>query len=183
MATLFQRRVDQEWRLLEGLAAENNGLHLVDRSHDGVDAQFTVSLTTTTGLVRDPDGNIQTVTQHDARFRFPAFFPSVPIEAFVERVFHPNVDPVNGFACLWTRASAGDTIVEAVRRLQRVLAWEALNDTPDHVMQPEALAWYRDPSRIMRLPLPFDPIRPPASPEAAHPIDAIPGHPRRRRLV
>lgn len=76
-------------------------------------------------------------TAHRARLHFPRFFPSVPIEAFLaEPVAHPNVDPRNGFVCLWTRLSVSHTVIEAVRRLRLILAWRMFNLDEDHVMQP-----------------------------------------------
>jgi len=74
--------------------------------------------------------------------RFPRFFPAVPIEATLTLpVFHPNVDSRSGFVCLWTRTSPGDTVMEALRRLQRIVAWAAVNNEAEHVMQPEAARW------------------------------------------
>jgi hypothetical protein len=103
--------------------------------------------------VTGTDG-LQLVEEHEAELRFPRFFPSVPIEAYLRRpVFHPNVDPVNGFVCLWDRFSPGDTVVTAVRHLQRIVAWRMLNLWADHVMQPEAAAWHGGDRDGYRLPL------------------------------
>ncbi len=57
---------------------------------------------------------------------------------------HPNVHPLTGFICLWSRHSAGDTVVEALLQTQRVLSGELWNRDPDHLMQPEA----SDPVRL-----------------------------------
>jgi len=85
----------------------------------------------------------------------------VPIEAFLAvPVFHPNVHPDNGFVCLWTRGSTGDTIVTALVRLQNVIGWRLHNASPDHLMQPAALAWA---ASATDLPLPCTPIEIPAS--------------------
>jgi len=73
---------------------------------------------------------------HQARIVFPRFFPSVPLEAYLaEPIPHPNVDPNNGFVCLWTKLSVRHTAVEAVRRLRLILAWRIFNLEADHVMQ------------------------------------------------
>ncbi len=94
-------------------------------------------------------------TQHRIQFIFPEYFPSVPIEAYLEiPVRHPNVHPESGFICLWSRHSAGDTIVEALLQTQRVISGQLWNREADHLMQPDAV----DP-----IPLPFEPLRVPAS--------------------
>ena len=95
---------------------------------------------------------------HPVVFRYPEYYPSVPIEAFLSTpVFHPNVHLETGFVCLWSRHSAGDTILEAVRQLQRVITWELKNSAAEHVMQPDALSWVPD----VALPLVYEPVRVP----------------------
>jgi ubiquitin-protein ligase len=140
--TLFERRVDQEWKLLQRLAEKNAGLvELVARRRLADGELFEVILHQTSGIVgwRGADPVIE--RRHHVTFRFPRFFPAVPLDAtLAPPVFHPNVDPINGFVCLWTRTSPGDTILEALRRLQRIIAWAAVNYDPEHVMQPEAVA-------------------------------------------
>ena len=108
-------------------------------------------------LLRTPSYDLAggTVDQHVVRIVFPEYFPSTPIEAWLDvPVCHPNVHPVNGFICLWDRHSSGDTIVEALLQVQRVITWALRNDSPEHVMQPEA---------GVLAPLPYVPL---AVPEA-----------------
>jgi hypothetical protein len=109
----------------------------------------------TSGLV-EIDGRKTMVSSHGAEIRFPRFFPYVPMEATLQRpVFHPNVDPNNGFVCLWSRFFVGDTVVTALQQLQKVIAWELINQDPRHVIQPAAVEWYKSPSREWSLPLSY----------------------------
>ena len=159
------RRIENEWRLLHDLAALNPGsLEIVERGVGPNEEYFRVRLNQTTGPVESRDG-VGLRDSHLAGFHFPRFFPAVPIEALLMHpVFHPNVDPDTGFVCLWTRVCPGDTVAEALTRLQRVIAWDLANLTPDHVMQPRAAAWYRDTSRPIALPCAFVPLLLPKPP-------------------
>jgi hypothetical protein len=56
-------------------------------------------------------------------------------------------------AKLWTRFSAGDTVITALQQLQKVISWELVNQDPRHVIQPAAIEWYNSPSRQWSLPL------------------------------
>jgi ubiquitin-protein ligase len=155
------RRIDNEWALLAELARANpDSLHDLSRSRDAAADFFRVTLHRTTALTGTPP-HLQRVDAHVVEFRFPAWFPAVPIEAFLAvPVFHPNVHPDNGFVCLWTRGSTGDTIVTALVRLQNVIGWRLHNASPDHLMQPAALAWA---ASATDLPLPCTPLEIPAS--------------------
>jgi len=140
-ADLRTRRVANEFDLLKKLEEANPGVLAVLGRSSGPDGdRVAVAIHQTEGLVQGGDG-LAACDSHEAEFQFPELFPAVPIEAFLKRpVFHPNVHPENGFVCLWSRFSAGDTIIEAVRQLQRVIRWEVFNSETDHLMQPEALA-------------------------------------------
>jgi ubiquitin-protein ligase len=176
-----QRRIDNEWALLAELARCNPGsLEVLSRSRDAAADFFRVTLHHTAALSGAPP-HLQIVDSHGVEFRFPAWYPAVPVEAFLSvPVFHPNVHPDNGFVCLWTRGSTGDTILTALVRLQNVLGWRLHNASPDHLMQPEALAWLAASSssdQLMHseapasapvaspgeLPLPCTPLEIPAS--------------------
>jgi ubiquitin-protein ligase len=162
MSSLYERRVEQEWRLLHGLAAANSQLLAIDgrRIQDG-DEVFQFTIFETAALIGDANG-LQVRNTHTVAVRFPAFFPSVPLELSLGgAVFHPNVHPENGFVCLWDRFSSHHTLVDAIAQLQRVIAWQLFNETPDHLMQPGALAWQRNPARSVVLPLAFEAIRRP----------------------
>ena len=150
---LRERRVLNEQVLLTSLAACNPAI----LSTSG----FRGKLMKTGGLLRS--ASCAPVFEHGFRIEFPRFFPSVPVEIYLERpVFHPNVDAQNGFVCLWDQASPGQSVIEAIVRLQRIVAWDLLNRSEQHTMQPEALRWYDAPGR-MCLPLPFEPVCEPAS--------------------
>lgn len=161
MAGLHQRRVEQERRLLGMLVEANSEIVIPDSSLSSSDL-LRFRLLKTAGLVRSSHG-LRTKESHDVILRFPRFFPSLPMEASLqEPVFHPNIHPENGFVCLWGRFSPGDTVIEAVVQLQRVLTWQLVNEEADHMMQAEALAWYRRDGREISLPLPCEPVRKPA---------------------
>jgi ubiquitin-protein ligase len=176
MSSTRERRIDNEWALLAELARANPGsLDDLSRSRDAEADFFRVTLHRTTALTGTPP-DLQRVDAHVVEFRFPAWYPAVPIEAFLAvPVFHPNVHPDNGFVCLWTRGSTGDTIVTALVRLQNVIGWRLHNPSPDHLMQPEALAWLAAssssdhltqsdaPASSCDLPLPCTPLEIPAS--------------------
>ncbi len=153
------RLLDNEWRFLAALAELNRGVVEIVKRETKPDAEFFhVVLHRTSALSLGNPPVLRDATSHAAAFRYPEYYPSVPIEAFLATpVFHPNVHPENGFVCLWSRFSAGDTIIEAVRQLQRVITWELSNPSADHVMQPEALRWSPD----VALPLACEPVRVP----------------------
>ncbi len=174
-----ERRVANEWKLLEELAELNSSVvHIQGRCAEG----FRIVLGKTHGLAKPGLAKPGVfLVSHEAFIVFPRFFPSVPIEASLAvPVFHPNVHPVNGFVCLWNRFSSGDTVIEAVAQLQRVICWRVWNADGDHVMQPEALAWSGDPERAIALPLFCEQIVKPVGAELARTYAARPG--ARRRL-
>ena len=154
MLTIYERRVEQEWRLLQSLAGANPGVVEVGEKRPSDNGEvFTFNLFKTGALIETPEG-LTLVETHRVAIHFPRFFPSIPLEASLARpVFHPNVNPENGFVCLWNRFSPGDTVVEAVAQLQRVITWQLVNQEHDHRMQPGALDWFNDPSRRTHLPL------------------------------
>ena len=156
MNDVRSRRLDKEWELLAMLAEHNpNGLKVLQRDVQ-LDAEvFQIALHRTSALRIGSPPSLLVSASHRVSLRYPEYFPSVPIEAFLGTpVFHPNVHPENGFVCLWSTFSTGDTIVEAIRQLHRVIAWELLNHRPEHVMQPSALQWVPD----VPLPLAYQPL-------------------------
>jgi hypothetical protein len=154
-----QRRVHNEWELLQALEQKNPfTLRVLERIRAAEDDAFHFRLDRTSGIVIR-DGAMSLVRSHLAELRLPRFFPSVPIEAkLADPVFHPNVDPQSGFVCLWDRFSAGDTVMEAVRRLQLVISWKLYNLETEQVIQPAAARWFRNPNRNQCLPLEFMPL-------------------------
>lgn len=162
MSTTYDRRVEQEWRLLGALAEANPdvvGSGSRRASENGV--AFDFDLFKTGALIETLDG-VTLQETHRVTVHFPRFFPSIPLEASLDRpVFHPNVNPETGFVCLWGRFSPGDTIVEAVAQLQRVISWELVNRETDHLMQPKALLWLGNAGRRRSIPLPFWQVRKP----------------------
>jgi ubiquitin-protein ligase len=153
------RRIENEWKVLQELALRNpaciQGLHWEETSAGEF---IRVELHHTDSPVKTKSG-IRILSSHHIEFSFPRFFPSLPIEAALKTpVFHPNVDPDNGFVCLWTRTCPGDTMVDAITRAQRIIAWDLANFAPDHLMQPDAIHWYRDGQRTVALPCAFLPI-------------------------
>lgn len=157
LTSVFDRRIANEWRDARRLAACNPDVIHIGPPHPAGEAtEFTVILRQTNGLISSPDGELCLKTEHTAALRFPRFFPAVPIEAYLAvAVFHPNVDPVNGFVCLWDRHSAGDTLVHAILHLRQILSWKMFNLWADHIMQPAAAAWHGSGAGDHLLPLPY----------------------------
>ena len=155
---LRQRRIENEWELLEQMAQANPSLLTeIQRGHD----DFLLKLSQTTAPVR-VEGSINLRSEHDVRLSFPRFFPTMPIEAYVmPPVFHPNVHPDTGFVCLWGRFSLHDTVVEALCQLQRVLTFTLFSESADHVMQPEAVQWAEE-RNSGKLPFSLTPLVKPA---------------------
>lgn len=108
-----------------------------------------------------------------ARFTFPEYYPSVPLEAWLaEPVLHPNVHPETGFVCLWDTRQEGTSLVEAVLQLQRVVTWHLFNFSADHLMQPDA---------GLRPALPYRTLVPPPDYYSERTAGFLPGN-RRKRL-
>jgi len=181
-STLYERRVDQEWKLLQRLAERNPGVvEVVGRRRLADGDIFEVALHQTPGIVGWRGTEPVLERSHRVLLRFPRFFPAVPIEATVAPpVFHPNVDPMSGFVCLWTRTSAGDTVMEALRRLQRIVAWAAVNNAVEHVMQPEAVRWGQEQGERARRE--FTPLVETTEFKLERDYREREGTPRRRRL-
>ena len=153
------RRIENEWGLLCDARRRQPSLIEVLGKETGPDGDsFWLLLHGTSGVV-EVDGRKALVSSHQIEIRFPRFFPYVPMEARLERpVFHPNVDPRNGFVCLWNRFSVEDTVVTGLHQLQRVISWELINQDPRHIIQPTAVEWYKTSPREWPLPLPYAPI-------------------------
>ena len=182
MTTVRERRVEQEWAILDALAAANPGVVERGARRTEPDADvFAITLHDTPGLVL-VDGLPALTHRHDAVIYFRQWFPSVPIEVSVARpVVHPNVHPETGFVCLWGRFSPGDTVIEAVAQLQRVITWQRWNDLAVHVMQPDAHERVRE-AWAGRLPLSTARIAVPREVQAVRTLGARPSRYMRRRL-
>jgi ubiquitin-protein ligase len=177
--SLRQRRIESEWILLSNLQTANaNVLSIAGRETTPLQDIFHLVLTETNALMRSHNG-LQIQSAHKVRVCFPRFFPSVPSETYLEvPVFHPNVDPENGYVCLWARFSIDNNIVKALQILQAVISWHAFNWQTDHLIQADAKAWYDSaPPDICRIPLEYTALLAPAS--AKHSREP---QPSRRRL-
>ena len=153
------RRIENEWALFCSAQHRNPALLEILGKQAGPDGEsFSFILLATPGLV-EIEGQKVLFSSHRAELRFPRFFPYVPTEVrLVRPVFHPNVDPSNGFVCLWSRFAVEDTVVTALQRLQKVVAWELINQNPRHIIHQAAIDWYNNPLREFSLPLPYTPI-------------------------
>jgi len=106
------RRIENEWKAFDALAAANNGR-----------------------LAR-VDAHTVALDEWRVRFDFPEYYPAVPLEAYVTPpVEHPNVHPETGFICLWDTHQAGTAVVEALQQTLRIVHWHLQNRRPEHVMQ------------------------------------------------
>lgn len=156
---LRDRRIENEWALLHDAQRSRGSLLELSGRQSGPDGDsFGLLLHETSGIV-EIDGRKVLVSSHRVEIRYPRFFPYVPMEGRLGRpVFHPNVDPRNGFVCLWSGFAVEDTVLTALHRLQRVISWELINQDPRHVIQPIAAEWYKNGSREWALPLSYAPI-------------------------
>jgi ubiquitin-protein ligase len=178
MLTSHQRRLSFEQGCLQILMAE-----YPDKVHEIScidDRKFLVSVSGMHALSGKPGEDWQTyvVESHVITISFPRYYPAVPSEVFLEKpIFHPNVDPVNGFVCLWDNHRVTNTVRTALAKLASVLAWRLVNTTVPHIMQPDALAWYQSSDKVRAsLPLTKSPWI------ATHVPEEIPQRPLRRRL-
>jgi len=106
---------------------------------------FGFTLHQTQALIGKAEG-FQFLKLSSAHLYFPKFFPSTPIEAsLVHPVFHPNVQPGKRLCLslesvlLWRHSHGSSQPTPAGHNL------EAGKSGRDHLMQPDALAWYKDP--------------------------------------
>ena len=140
------RRIANEWAVLNGIAP-------AERRVEGDADVFVTVIGDAPALVGDAEA-LEIVREHEVVFRFPRFFPAMPVEVFLARpVFHPNVHPRTGFVCLWKEDDPGNSVAEALVRLRLVISWRMFNESPVHVMQEEAVRWYRSPGRLIAAPL------------------------------
>jgi len=91
---LRSQRMENEWAIFCQMADANPECIIAkERLRD----EFLLVLEGTTAPVCQ-DHEIVLAPEHELRFSFARFFPSVPIEAYLTRaVFHPNVHPTSGF--------------------------------------------------------------------------------------
>lgn len=178
---LYDRRLRGEWELLDQLRRCNPGLlTAASRSADCLVEDIRFVLSGTPATMRDESG-VRIETSHRLRIRYPRFFPAVPLEAYVPQgIFHPNVDPQSGFICLWSSHSPSNSIIHAILILRQVLSWHLMNDGASHLMQADALAWFRSEARHLSVPFAIDPLILPSGCDgiAAH---VEPWHSRSRR--
>jgi len=156
--SLRDRRIEQEWLLLGKLAATNPTIVEVVRRRRLADSEdFEVRLHQTDGI--PVGGEVESrIHSHEVRLSFPRFYPTSPLEAYLGKpLVHPNIDPENGFVCLWTRHGTRETVVEALRRLQEVISWKSFNLGTEHLMQRDAAAWRdgMEENQPGLFPLPF----------------------------
>lgn len=135
-SSILERRLHNEWRLLNDLSDCNPG-RIAVLQLDG----YTIRL-----HLHGPSARpVHTVagkcdiTEHAVRIDFPVHFPAVPMEMFLETpVVHPNIHPETGFVCLWDRHRVSNTVEHAMHKLAAMLSGHLRNTAAHHVMQPEA---------------------------------------------
>ncbi len=134
--TLFERRLRNEWLLLDGLAGCNPGRITGARLQPGT---IRFLLHGPSALPASDRASGCLLTEHATRIEFPVHFPAVPMEMFLETpVFHPNVHPETGFVCLWDRHRVSNTVEHALHKLAAMLSGHLRNTDALHVMQPAA---------------------------------------------
>jgi ubiquitin-protein ligase len=155
MRTSYERRLTYEWDCLQQLMTEAPDKLCQARRID--DHAFLLSVAMMPALSAQPgqDWQPNIKDNHQITLSFPRYYPAVPSEIFLsEPVFHPNVDAVNGFVCLWDKHRVANTARHALAKLASVLAWRLLNADAPHLMQPSALDWYHNsPDAKASLPL------------------------------
>lgn len=136
VVTGTERRLQAEWELLLQLAQLNPG-RLTEISSE--DHTFRFTLQNTPARLSDLlDG--EATSDHKIRVKYPTFFPSTPLELYVDRTFfHPNVHPKTGFVCLWALHRIEHTIEHALHRLVAMMSGRLYNLEAMHMMQPEAI--------------------------------------------
>lgn len=174
-----ENRIAGEWQLLQELAILNpERVQDLEQQESGF---ILLSLLNSPALERRPEDGLQPVIvdHHRVSIQFPRYYPSVPCEVFLSRpVFHPNIDPANGFVCLWDQHRVANTVETAIVKLTAVLGWELLNCDVPHIMQPDALDWYRLSTQNewpVPLPLPAAPWR--------RTTPSLPPNPQRRKRL
>lgn len=155
-----ERRIDNEWVILEELRAMNPE-RLLAPARDA--DNFYLTLQGTPALYTRPHAldawTASLRTTHSLRVCFPRYYPAMPCEVYVgDPVFHPNAHPDTGFVCLWERHLAMHTVTHALTQLSAILSGRLFNRDERHVMQPDALAFYLQPEVAARLPLPCPPL-------------------------
>ena len=167
MLSMRARRIDNEWHMLEALELSHADRVRVQREEDA----FALEVSGFPALRRPPscndDMSEEIADRHRLRIAFPRYYPTMAAEVSLDvPMFHPNVDPVNGFVCLWAKHRVQTTLVQSLAQLQRVLAWVLLNSDAEHVMQRDALDWYKGAGVAGCLPLGFSEFIPLQSPAA-----------------
>lgn len=126
-----------EWLLLQDLATANPG-RLTGLHRKSAAFQLRLHGPAALSIPKQQYGSRLSV--HDLRIEFPVHFPAVPMEMYLRvPVFHPNVHPETGFACLWDRHRVSNSVEQALHKLVAMLAGTLCNADAPHVMQPEAL--------------------------------------------
>jgi ubiquitin-protein ligase len=129
------RRIEAEWELLEALARTNPETLRIQKRGE----EFCVQFENSPAWMGNRDEHV-IGTAHEVRYCFPRYYPALPLEAFFRvPIFHPNVDPVTGFACLWLDYRPRLNIVDAIVITCAMMAFQTVNRERDHVMQPDAL--------------------------------------------
>jgi ubiquitin-protein ligase len=177
MPALRERRLAHEWEALQQFKASSPGrLTEIDRAGDEA---FLLTVAEMPALCHAPgdDWASALCNRHSLKILFPRYYPAMPCEIYLSRpVFHPNVDEVNGFVCLWNRYSTAYTSLHALTQLAAILAWRLMNTEAIHLLQPTALDWYNSTGQASeKLPLS-------RAPWIELPGLSIHGRPSRRRL-
>ncbi len=158
---LREDRIEGEWRLLQRLAKLNPlQVQPLERRTTPLEEVFRVRLSRSPAIEALRGGKVVLRDNHTVRLSFPRFYPEVPIECHIEEpTFHPNINPVTVFVCLWEQTSRSHTVVQALARAQAMLAYRMVNLGEPHLMNREAARWYSEEAEADLLPLGWDELK------------------------
>jgi Ubiquitin-conjugating enzyme len=145
---LRDRRMDEEWQMLEAIAHVNRPTFVaITRARD----EFHIIMRDSPAWV-NVRGRQRVETEHALRYVYPRYYPSLPLEGyFVRSILHVNVDPKTGFVCLWKDYRPAQTIVDAILVTRAIMSGKAANFDAAHRMQHDALLDDAD-SRVLLMP-------------------------------
>lgn len=154
---MYHRRVEAEWADFNSLVSLNIArFGDIGRRQSGIEVDFVFDLLKTPSFVRSSQqpAALEVIETHSVKIRFPRFFPAVPMEVRVLSFpVHPNIDPLNGYICLWAEHHPLNTVGDSLWLLEGMLTWRICNEEDAPNLQPEAYSMLRQPGLLDQIPL------------------------------